>query len=269
MIHAGNTLYPNYFCHQTNIMIPNIIHQIWIQGYNQAPTELKKFCDECQIINANFRHVLWDDVRIKRLLQEYFAPEYLQLYNSYTVFAQKADFSRYIILYIYGGIYLDFDTKCKRNLVPFLGYDLFFTTDIYYRIHRVYPTGIIGARPNHPVFLIVLQNLVLRHTHTHKPDIQNITYATGTKLFYDSVETYRRISGDNNIAIIDRKYLHPCAITDKKNCVNKCNDCYIVHTNYSSWSPGLRVIKYIFENLEYIILFILIIIIVVILPLKV
>jgi mannosyltransferase OCH1-like enzyme len=148
-------------------MIPKIIHQIWIQGYNQAPFELQKFCQECRKINFDFQYILWDDDRIKKLLSEHFADEYLQLYNSYTVFAQKADFSRYVILYIYGGIYLDFDTKCKKNLTPFLKYDLFFTTYIYYL------TGIIGAKPNHPVFLIALQNIVKRHTQN-----KNIPYAT-------------------------------------------------------------------------------------------
>src|SRR5665648_300106 len=97
-------------------MIPNIIHQIWLQGKSSIPTDLKIYYDGCSKVNNNFTHMFWDEYLIKKLLLNKFGPDYVALYDFYQVFAQKADFARYAILSVYGGIYLDMDTLCKKNL---------------------------------------------------------------------------------------------------------------------------------------------------------
>lgn len=234
--------------------IPNIIHQIWIQGYNQIPEELKKYHDQCRLINNNFRYYFWDNIRIIKLLSKYFDKEYIELYNYYTIPSQKADLSKYAILYIYGGIYLDMDMICIKNLETFLKYDIFFTTDIFNNLYKRYLTGIIGSKTKHPIFIITLKNMLLRKAYAY--DIQ---YSAATKLFYDSIEEYKKKTNDNNIFVIDRKYLHPCSILDNELCPYSCTDCYVAHTNYSSWSPSLRLLKYLVRNYKIIFLIIIII----------
>ena len=46
-------------------MIPNIIHQIWIQGRDKIPNELQDHYRSCREINKNFRHILWDERKIR------------------------------------------------------------------------------------------------------------------------------------------------------------------------------------------------------------
>nr|AEX62747.1 uncharacterized glycosyl transferase [Moumouvirus Monve] len=106
-------------------MIPNILHQIWIQGYDKIPDDLKKYFINCQKVNNNFEHILWDDDKIRKLLIDKFDPEYLETYDYFKVPAQKADFARYAILYTYGGIYLDMDMVCRKNLESLLQYNFF------------------------------------------------------------------------------------------------------------------------------------------------
>lgn len=245
-------------------MIPFIIHQIWIQGYDKIPNNLKLYHDSCRIINNNFKYMFWDDKKITKLLLEHFDKEYYELYNLYTLPAQKADLARYVIIYIYGGIYLDIDIICRKNLMMFLNYDFFFTTDVFYDLYKRYLTGIIGAKQKHPIFLIIIKNMLIRKKYAY----YYVAYSSGTQLFYDSVEEYRKQTNDNNITIVDRKYLHPCSILDNELCAYTCDDCYVAHVNYSSWSPSLRIFKNIMKHIKIIILAILIIIVIMITKFK-
>lgn len=244
-------------------MIPKIIHQIWIQGYDKIPDELRDYHVNCLNVNNNFKNIFWDETKIIDLLEKHFGKKYIDLYNYYTVFSQKADLAKYAILYVHGGIYLDMDMVCRKNLMPFLKYKLFFTTDIFYNLYRRYLTGIIGAVPKHHVFLIALETMLAR-----KPYSYNIQYSAATQLFYDTVEEYRKKTGDNDIFIVDRKYLHPCSILDDELCAYTCNNCYVAHTNYSSWSPSLKLLKFISRNIKLILLIIIIIIIILLIKCK-
>jgi inositol phosphorylceramide mannosyltransferase catalytic subunit len=260
-------------------MIPKIIHQIWLQGEQQIPMNLQPYYDGCHSINDDFQHMFWDEDKITDLIRKEFGERYLELFRYYKVPAQRADFARYMILYIYGGIYLDMDTICKKNLSFFLNTRFFFTPTHVHGILNVlykrYHQGVFGSVPKHPIYLILHRKLFERVNHSN-----NVTYSTGTKLFYDSVQEYIR---DNNmkkignsyvnpslnnaidVTIVDNKYLHPCGIFDNELCQYQCDDSYIVHTNYSSWSPAAKVVKYLVKyfNIILILIFVMLIIILV------
>ncbi|CAH6419929.1 Glycosyltransferase [uncultured virus] len=223
-------------------MIPKILHQIWIQGFDKAPSTLKAYSQGCKRINEDFEHMMWDETAIRELLKR-FGPEYLRLYNSYHVFAQKADFARYAILYVYGGIYLDMDMVCRRDLNPMLEHNFFCTTDAFYYLSRRYLNGIIGSVPEHPLFAFIFRNIFARTKESN-----NVTYSTGTGLLYDSVKEYISESGQNDITVVPSKYLHPCQTYDDDSCPYSCDSCYVAHTNYGSWNSNL--VNFLMRNLK-------------------
>lgn len=237
-------------------MIPKIIHQIWIQGYDYIPIDLIDYHNSCKKVNDDFEYVIWDNKKIKNFLKEYFDKKYLQTYNNYTIYAQKADFARYTILYVYGGIYLDMDMLCKKNLSDFLNCGVFFTSYIYPNIFKRYLNGIVGARPKHPLFEIILKN-IFETKHITK----NVTNATGTGMFYKSVQEYIKKNPHHDIHIINQKYLNPCHMFSNEKCKYDCDECYIVHTNYSSWSLTNKFLVKLLKRRKIIILIILLIII--------
>jgi inositol phosphorylceramide mannosyltransferase catalytic subunit len=240
--------------------IPKIIHQIWIQGYNQIPNKLKNFHLHCKIINNDYEFIVWDETSIKKLLEK-FGEKYIKLYDSHTIFAQKADIARYAILYIYGGIYLDMDMICRKNLSSLLNFQVFLTTGypsfLNFMINRYY-NGIIGAIPNHPVFQFVFKNIFERQNSKDK-----VLYSTGPILLYDSVIEYIKTTGKNDITVIDRKYIHPCSPYDDDLCPFTCDSCYVAHTNDGSWYSSFvkNFYKYAkFKNI-YILMFLIILLI--------
>ncbi|AZL89335.1 glycosyltransferase [Megavirus baoshan] len=244
-------------------MIPKIIHQIWIQGYDSIPDKLKSYHLGCKYINDNFEHVFWDEEKIKKIILDEFGQKYLDLYNIYEIPAQKADFARYVILYTHGGIYLDMDMVCRKNLTPFLQYNFFVTTPMFYQYAKSILNGIIGCIPKHPFFLIIFEKMFERQ---HMKN--DILQSTGTKLFYECAIQYAKNNPNNDIMLIDRKYLHPCTTYDDETCIYTCDDCYVAHTGYSSWVPYYKYYGPLLKKIPLIMIIIFFIIIIIIFVLK-
>src|SRR5438105_4266380 len=101
--------------------IPKIIHQIWLQGSDNnnnpinIPDDYPNFTDSWKQMNKEFTYVLWDDDKIMALMKEKF-PFLIQKYNSLPRFIQKVDIAKFMILYTYGGIYVDLDLECLKSV---------------------------------------------------------------------------------------------------------------------------------------------------------
>jgi len=100
-------------------MIPKIIHNIWIEGYENLPNEYKVTYANIKKINPEWEFIIWDDDMIKKILKKY--PPIYNMYiraNNYTETDNnkiKSDIARYIIMKEYGGLYFDMDFKCSSS----------------------------------------------------------------------------------------------------------------------------------------------------------
>ena len=93
-------------------MIPKIIHQIWI-GTSEIPDREKKFIEKCKNLHPDWEYKFWGNEEIKQLFPKY-EEIYLKLCNKTP--ADVADYLRLVILYEYGGIYLDCDIEMNQSL---------------------------------------------------------------------------------------------------------------------------------------------------------
>jgi len=127
------------------MMIPKIIHQIWI-GNKPMPT---KWMDSWVKKNPNFKHVIWDENKIKKM-----GLKNKKLYDRYITDGcpwGASDVVRAEILYKFGGVYLDADTECLESLedAPFMERDFFavYSPNLPDRVAN----GIMGITPKHPM----------------------------------------------------------------------------------------------------------------------
>ncbi len=102
--------------------VPKIIHHIWIQGYQEMNSEDRNNVENIKRLNPDWVHILWDDDAIRDLLDSKY-PEILDFYNnvvnlpgSVNYLASKSDIARSVIVYEYGGCYMDVDVECVDNL---------------------------------------------------------------------------------------------------------------------------------------------------------
>lgn len=104
------------------------IHQIWFQtgdlkeewasiGSEDYFELQKSYIDFCK--DKGWKYTLWREDTILELIQEHF-PHYYKEFNALDSIIKKVDCARLMILYVYGGLYVDIDTYLARDLEEFL-----------------------------------------------------------------------------------------------------------------------------------------------------
>ncbi len=66
--------------------------------------------------NPDYDYVFFDDAAVDRFIQENFEERVYKAYSRLQIGAAKADFFRYAVLYINGGVYLDLDSDLLVSL---------------------------------------------------------------------------------------------------------------------------------------------------------
>lgn len=97
-----------------NNNIPHIIHQIWLQGENNLSDENKKKICQTQKLHPDWDYILWDEIKILELIK--YDKNITNKYYKFIYLHQKVDFSKFVILNKFGGIYLDMDCDVIKNL---------------------------------------------------------------------------------------------------------------------------------------------------------
>ena len=96
--------------------IPKVIHQIWFQGKENIPEHLQEYHKSWVVMNPSFEVKVWDEKSIESVLIKFNDTDTTHMYTNYKYMIQKIDLAKYIILYIYGGIYIDMDIKCIKPI---------------------------------------------------------------------------------------------------------------------------------------------------------
>lgn len=152
------------------------IHQIWFQ-----PGDLKEqwkdlgsqdyfemqntYIDFCK--NKGWKYTLWREDSILPFVQQYF-PEYYDEYINLDSIIKKVDCARLMILYVFGGMYVDVDSYLKRDLDDFLNLKHITREEYSYTLWHINPRMPI----THDYDLIIGQEKTICEYHYNKFGIQ-------------------------------------------------------------------------------------------------
>jgi len=104
-----------------------IIHQTWKTKDIPFDVYKREWVASWAERHPGWEYRLWTDEDNRCLIKEQF-PWFLKTYDNYPAAINRVDAIRYFILYAYGGVYVDLDYLCLKNLEPLLaGYDLVLT----------------------------------------------------------------------------------------------------------------------------------------------
>lgn len=67
-------------------------------------------------LNPEYSYNLYNDSDMDNFVNEHFSGQIAECYNKLNIIVAKVDFWRYLVLYKYGGIYLDMDSSIKKPL---------------------------------------------------------------------------------------------------------------------------------------------------------
>lgn len=227
-------------------MIPKIIHQTW------RNKNLKNDCFEACVKSIKNKHKdyqykFYTDQDCREIIKKDFQ-EFLQVYDSITP-VEKADLFRYLIVYKYGGIYLDIDCYCVRNFDDLIkdadfvaGYEQGWKVDDIMR----YTQWAFAAKRNHPILLECAYRC--KSNHLGCSDMWTLK-KTGPTMWTKVINQFKneydlKLGGESwfgsRIFGVNSKESVP--FNERKNIIHAVNknivqakDIYIIHLFYGSW----------------------------------
>jgi mannosyltransferase OCH1-like enzyme len=178
-------------------MITRLIHQTFPS--KELPFDLMELVDRLKFNNPEYKHKLYSDYDIENFISLHYGEEVNRAY--YKINPEygpaRSDFFRYLVLYKFGGIYIDIKTGFKRPLREIISDDdeylISSWPDAYWEPrlktgYGEYQNLFIGCAPNHP-FLLAVINQCIKNINTANPQAAgkfDVTKITGP-LMYTSV----------------------------------------------------------------------------------
>ena len=133
----------------------------------------------------------WSDESVKELLQTY-DKSLIPVYDYFTLPQQRSDFGRYLILYLYGGFYLDIDIEkgkeeCLDNLLD--KNKIVTSSGGYSGVSQSF----IGAIPFQPLFKDLIEHIRQSYERYWYEiiDVAYVERTTGGKTYLASIIKYK------------------------------------------------------------------------------
>ncbi len=130
--------------------IPKIFHHIWFG--NKLPDHLEVYLQTWSKYHPDWEIIRWNESNIPPLKN-------WACYNNAKSLAQKSDIARYEILHELGGVYIDADFECLKNIDTLISDIDGFSASEHPPEMGTISIGIMGAVPHHPVFAELIKEL--------------------------------------------------------------------------------------------------------------
>ena len=226
--------------------IPRIIHQVW-EGRTEPkmPTRLQILARTWREQNPDWEYHLWNGEEMDELVEKHF-PEYLSMYRSFPYNVQRWDTIRYMILYVYGGVYTDLDTECFRPMTPLLE-----NVTIGFGEEPPIPTkpirignAFLVSEKGNPGWLTIL-NEILTNTEEKESAIETVMHSTGPNRIN---RLFNRLKKENGAYGFPYSQVTPVSKYDmyryifqgeKEVFLEKIKQAYCAHYFFGSWDTKL------------------------------
>ena len=227
--------------------IPKIIHRIWMVFNPKKPEmsdEYEKNDEILKNLHPDWYFMEWDDKKTLNFVHDYY-PEFYNTYISYDQPIMRHDAARYLILKQFGGVFIQHSFVFQKNIEPLLAnYDLVFSNK-FDSIALKMPNrknelsnGIMASVPGHDFW----NHIIKAMTEAKKSSVMS---ATGPFLLSKMVNKYLKENDEQNIKILDAKYLMPFFVSErndvkiKSKCIDSINlyECFSLYKDAFAYTP--------------------------------
>lgn len=199
-------------------MIPRIIHQIWLGS--EVPSELRFYSETWKYHHDHWVYQLWTDANLFPLRNqalfdraEEIAPQNVGQF--------RADIARYEILHKMGGIYVDMDFECVRNLDRLLEPVTCFAA--WEEQDKWINNAIMGCQPGDP-FMDLIIKAIPTSVEAHLGARPN--KLTGPQLV---TRLYRKHEFGPYVTIFDKELFYPYLYNELHRKGQSFPNAYAIH----------------------------------------
>jgi mannosyltransferase OCH1-like enzyme len=208
-------------------MIPKIIHQTWKD--ENIPLKWQDAVNSCKSTYSDYTYMLWTDEKMEEFIQNKFSWFY-DTYMTYPHHIQRCDAFRYFVLYAYGGVYLDMDIVCLKNLNTLLDYDAILTKS--FNVSSTYTNMFFAFSKGHPFLKFCIDNLENnKDSNKFFGKHLYVMNSTGPIFLTNMINAYGEV--DNSSVLSKDDFAGDCTVCNaNKNCKG---GKYFKHVEGSSW----------------------------------
>ena len=211
-----------------------LMHFIWV-GPNEIPTIYYHYMESWINKHPEWTFCFWHDNNLPKLVNQ-------KYYDEACAYAMKADILRYELLYFLGGVYVDCDFICCKNIDELIApYDAFsgYESDKYIAI------GLMGFKRGNPLLLDIIKEIPIRIIQNSYTQEYTIPEMTGPILFTEIWNKHIQNQNNKNkykYHAFHPKYFYSYTFDDKHN--NRKykikDDTYAIHMWGYSWNDGIQ-----------------------------
>jgi len=207
-------------------MIPKIIHQTW--KTTTIPEKWKQAADSCKQLHPDFQYILWTDQAMDSFVkQEY--PVFYKTYTAYAYHIQRCDAFRYLVLYKYGGVYMDLDMICNKKLDDLLQHEVVIAPSI--NVGNVFTNSFFMSVPQHPFFKYCIDQLPAhKDTYQYFGKHNHVMSSTGPLFLTNRLKEYGKIKKGRFLS--NGEFNGDCSICNETACKG---GVYFTHIAGNSW----------------------------------
>lgn len=210
--------------------IPKHIHYLWLSKDDnyanvELPKKFNKYIDSWKKHNPEFKFTYWSGEDIIKMLSNDF-PQFINFYKNLRLIS-KCDFARFLIIYLYGGLYMDCDYICRKNISELIDYENYFVFEPAKHFYRGIPqimNGLFASVEN--------SNLIYGWIYEMftKPYIEDVIESTGPAGLYRYIKEskYKVLFGNT------------CDLLSIDDSGERCHECKTVFNSFGAtiWKDG-------------------------------
>ncbi len=198
-------------------MIEKNIFQSW-HTKQLHPVIQQKITDRFKELNSDYTYYLYDDNDMDNFVNQHFNGEISECYNKLNIIVAKVDFWRYLVLYKYGGVYLDMDSSINKPLNELIKPEdqAIITAEGGFPPHRLYVQWSLVFSKGHPILKKTIELICSNIKNNRYPN--NIHKMTGPSVYTEAINEINKELFNN---IIDHQDIKKDSdITYRKNNIS-------------------------------------------------
>jgi len=176
-------------------MIPKIIWQTYKDPFDKLPSYAKEVAQTWKDINPEYKYIYMDDAAIEKFVLTYYGSDWYNIIKNCPIGVMKSDIWRYLIIYKYGGIYIDLDTICTKPLKEWVDHSKSFIICVD-DDQITYGQYAFAGSPSSGVLKKIIDNVKYNFKNPDYTNRHFVHYLTGVHVFTNSIKEYFNI---NNI----------------------------------------------------------------------
>jgi len=226
-------------------MIPKIIHQVW-EG-KSIPDLFLQMSETWKKFHLQWQYEFWNGERMKAFIDNHY-PFLKDIYMNYKYKIQRWDFIRYLILYKFGGMYVDFDFECLDSFDDYLtDYICYFAKEpeqhrVLSKKDMLFSNALMVTPPGHPFFKYVITHLQTTPVVYTGNKFIDVMHSTGPAMLINQYEKY---GNKSEIDFFSPEQVMPWTHNDVRKYVNgtanekilekKLENAIAIHYFWGSW----------------------------------